>query len=673
MFLTALDRVSYDSPSHPAPRFALRPFNWRLSRVDDLLAKINLMKKNRVFQACLALSLGLSIADAKALELKNKFLSVKVDETTSLAEVTDLKTNTVYQQLPDFDVSKIKNVALAPQQNGVKISFVCDKLATSLTYTLAPDAPVLDVTLDMDPEQKIQMVNFPVPFTVCGKGFEWVMPDGYGMLYKVDSPAMPERCPKGIFQPCMEWAGLFHPQTGQGYTLINRDYYCGNFSLKLKPIADQPTLVPALSFGGYLGKFQEPRRVRFIFQPSGGYVNIALNFRKYLMESGQYRSLAQKEKENPMIAKLRGAPVFWIYPGATDAASVMKILDDMIASGMDKGIVGLGFNYFVGPEAIKEIQKKWNGPVGVYDNYFDLMDKEWWQANGYPKLAVDWMERYKRFGRIPEHVASNEKGQLRENPGKHGSRFVGSPSTTLEAAKERLDAEWPDYRFNYRFFDVTPGAALWLDQDFNPQHPATPKQSMEGRLSVFKLFYEHGMIIGGEGGAAWATPYFSVSEGAMSVYHMEGRLDPVPPTEDWKNFNMSPEKRVPTNGIVYGDARVATWAWGDNTLLQPDYILKKDLFNILYGTAPSYHVSNGTYWKNKEKILESYHRVVPVYTKLFGAALINHRWLTPDRSVQQTDFSNGWHVVVNFGATEYALDKQVTVAPMGFHTWQNAH
>lgn len=194
---------------------------------------------------------------------------------------------------------------------------------------------------------------------------------------------------------------------------------------------------------------------------------------------------------------------------------------------------------------------------------------------------------------------------------------------------------------------------------------------MEARLSVFKLFYDHGMILGGEGGSAWATPYFTVSEGGMSVFHMVGRLDPVAPNADYRNFNMSPQKRVPANGIVYGDARVATWAWGDNTLLQPEYVLRKDLFNILYGTAPSYHISSRTYWKNKDTILASYGRVVPVYEKLFGAALVNHRWLTPDRNVQQTDFSNGWHVVVNFGSSAFALDGRVTVAPMGFHTWQD--
>ena len=394
---------------------------------------------------------------AKDIEIKNAYLSLRVDATTSLVRVADLKTGTVYEQLPDFDVNKIKDVAVKIQDNGrtAHVSFTFNQIATVLEYRLAPDSPVIDVKLDMDPAQKIQIVNFPVPFTVSGKGFEWVISDGYGILYKVDEPEMPDRCPKAITAHCLEWAGLFHPQTGEGYTLIDQDFYHGCLTLKLREISGKKTLVPEFGFGSYLGKFQEPRNVRYIFQQSGGYVNIALNFRKYLMESGHYRSLADKQKDNPAIAKLRGAPVFWIYPGG-DGSDVLKILDDMAASGIDKGILGLGFNFYINPELAKQIQKKSNGIVGIYDNYFDLMTKEWFQDNGYPKVAVDWMERYKRFGRVPEHVSTDERGEIRANRGAHGSRYVDSPPMSLEAARERLDAELPDYRFNYRFFDVTP-------------------------------------------------------------------------------------------------------------------------------------------------------------------------------------------------------------------------
>ncbi|MEI6350211.1 MAG: glycoside hydrolase [Verrucomicrobiota bacterium] len=615
------------------------------------------------------LSAALALSSAQALEIKNKFVSLKIDEATSLAEVADLKTGTVYKQSPDFEVSKIQGVKVAAQKDGAKVTFTFEKLPVTLIYKLAADAPVLDATLDMDPAQKIQTVRFPVPFTVSKKGFEWVMPEGYGMLFKVDNPVLPEKSPKGIMKHCVEWAGLFQPQTGEGYTLILKDYYHGALALNLRQIEGQPTLVPEISFGGYLGKFQEPRNLRFIFQQSGGYVNISLNVRKHLMEGGHYRSLADKEKDNPAIAKLRGAPVFWIYVSRTGMENVYKILDDMVASGMDKGIVALGFNFYVSPEEARKLQQKYNFLFGIYDNYFDVLPKEWWKGADETKLG--WMERYKRIGHIPEHVALNERGEPRFSKGPNSNRYVGSPATLMEAAKERLEAELADYHFVYRFFDVSPGAALWLDQDYNPQHPVTPRGSMEARLQMFKYFYDHKMILGGEGGDAWATPYFTVSEGGMSVYHMVGRLDPVAPNDEFKNFNMSPQKRVPANGIIYGDARVATWAWGDNTLIQPEYMLMKDLFNILYGTTASYHIDNRTYWKKKENILESYRRVMPFYNQVFGAALVNHRWLTPDRNVQQSDFSNGWHAVVNFGTQEFALNAKVKIAPMGFHTWQS--
>jgi len=640
-----------------------------------LIEKFKMTKKGSPFANLLwllptLLCLSSGGGFAEVVELKNPLLCLRVDKETSLVQVADLKTGTVYEQVPDFDMRRIKDVAVVVHENGLAadVAFTFDKLAVVLRYRLAPDSPVVDVTLDADPEEQIKTVTLPVPFTVSGKGFEWVLPEGYGMLFKVDDPELPERSPNMIAEHCAEWAGLFQPQTGEGYTLIIKDFYHGAFFLKRRDINGRSTLVPELSFGGYLGKFAEPRSVKFIFQQEGGYVNIALNFRKHLMETGHYRSLEDKQKDNPAIAKLRGAPIFWIYPKrSSEAEGVLRVLGDMVSSGMDKGILALGFNFYMSPDDVKRIQENFNYVVGIYDNYFDVLPKEWFA--GADDTKMDWIIRYNRIGRIPERVAQNEKGELRFTTGPNAKRYTGSPAKSFETAKERLDAELPDYQFTYRFFDVTPGAALWLDQDFNPENPVTPKQSMEARLRVFKLFCDAGMILGGEGGDAWTTPYFTVSEGGMSVYHMVGRLDPVEPNADFKNFNMSPQKRVPVNGIVYGDARVATWAWGDNYVTQPDYMLTKDLFNILYGTAPSYHFDIHTYGKNRDKILESYNRVVPVYEKLFGAALVNHRWLTPDRSVQQTEFSNGWMVAVNFGGSEFALNDGVKIAPMGFHMW----
>jgi hypothetical protein len=47
--------------------------------------------------------------------------------------------------------------------------------------------------------------------------------------------------------------------------------------------------------------------------------------------------------------------------------------------------------------------------------------------------------------------------------------------------------------------------------------------------------------------------------------------------------------------------------------------------------------------------------------------MTDHRLLTPDRNVQQTAFSNGITVTVNFGDKPYRLPDGKQVKPMDYH------
>jgi hypothetical protein len=46
--------------------------------------------------------------------------------------------------------------------------------------------------------------------------------------------------------------------------------------------------------------------------------------------------------------------------------------------------------------------------------------------------------------------------------------------------------------------------------------------------------------------------------------------------------------------------------------------------------------------------------------------MTDHRFLTPDRSVQQTTFANGATVTVNFGDNAYQLPGGKLLQPTGF-------
>ena len=48
------------------------------------------------------------------------------------------------------------------------------------------------------------------------------------------------------------------------------------------------------------------------------------------------------------------------------------------------------------------------------------------------------------------------------------------------------------------------------------------------------------------------------------------------------------------------------------------------------------------------RILQTYRNVCGVLEKIGGSEMLSHRFVTPDRQVQETRFANGWNVLVNF-------------------------
>jgi hypothetical protein len=48
-----------------------------------------------------------------------------------------------------------------------------------------------------------------------------------------------------------------------------------------------------------------------------------------------------------------------------------------------------------------------------------------------------------------------------------------------------------------------------------------------------------------------------------------------------------------------------------------------------------------------------------------GHEMLSHRFLTPDRQVQQTRFANGWSVIVNFSPEQPFECEQGTIEPRG--------
>ena len=83
------------------------------------------------------------------------------------------------------------------------------------------------------------------------------------------------------------------------------------------------------------------------------------------------------------------------------------------------------------------------------------------------------------------------------------------------------------------------------------------------------------------------------------------------------------------------------WRWEDCNHHMPEIWWKKDLFNILYGTGPTWSIDQELWEKYEKTFVESYNKVCPWLQQICYDELLSHRFINEDHSVQETYFSSG--------------------------------
>ena len=79
-----------------------------------------------------------------------------------------------------------------------------------------------------------------------------------------------------------------------------------------------------------------------------------------------------------------------------------------------------------------------------------------------------------------------------------------------------------------------------------------------------------------------------------------------------------------------------------------------------------WHVNRKLWDRHKAEFVSSYRSIAAVRDRIGFAEMVNHGWLTADRSVQFTDWGTGDRVVVNFGDRSFVRDAMQPVPPRSF-------
>ena len=202
----------------------------------------------------------------------------------------------------------------------------------------------------------------------------------------------------------------------------------------------------------------------------------------------------------------------------------------------------------------------------------------------------------------------------------------------------------------------------------------TRTESREAKMELLRIVGDEGKLVTGcETGHDASVPYVDYFEGMLSLgpyrvpdagRDMQRIWDEVP--ERVRKFQVGHEYRLPLWELVFHECVVAQWYWGDYNNKLPALWDRRDLFNILYATPPMFMFRHEFLRENLDRFAQSYRNVCGVARALGYVEMVDHRFLTEDRSVQQTVWANGTTVTVNFGDAAFAMEDGGSVEAMGF-------
>jgi glycosyl hydrolase family 129 len=554
------------------------------------------------------------------LTLENVVLRVSLSPQDASLTVVDKRIGLVWRQQvrPGFRVAP-DGVRVTPTTLSAKV--LGEGGTYLVTISLAKESPhAFDLLLDMPDRHYTTMPAYPFPFVAPEKGWYYVQnTSGEGMLMSLkEAEDIYKRFSWSGGQPWWGLTDLKRAMTARLDTFRNADG---------RSNSDDRTV------------YAVPLRIRYGFFTEGGYAGLAKEYRNYFLSSHpELRPLRDRVQARPAVSNLKDA--VYVYLWGENPAEDLSLVAEMKAAGVERGIAVFYGKHEV-DRALCDGIKQLGWVVGMYrmptGNLFRVSKNRGWpNALLTGKLAPDRL------------LATSNLKSWNRICGKH----------LLSEWTEKANGLIHNYGVQLFYFDTL---VVQLAPCLHPDHPSTIEENEQARLEIMKKTRDLGMIVGsGEGICpTWALPGVDFFEGLMSLRTYTDTQLKIPSggyETDLGNsyqkqaaLTLDETRRIPLYQLAFHDYVAGTWVWRDTNYQSTPFARKKDLFNILYGTMPIWHINRRLWESHKTDLVASYKSIASVRERVGFAEMVNHGWLTADRSVQFTDWDTGDCVIVNFG------------------------
>lgn len=602
--------------------------------------------------------------NAKIWQLSDSCLQLFFDDETALFTVQDIRNNRTWTQNPLTEKLTVKKVKQG--KNSLSISMEGD-FPFSAHVSLSQEFG-LGIVLSARKDAYIKEFNYPGSFHTDNNEYYLLCTDGAGMLLPVDDTTYPLGngrtyfCGGGL---SMAWMGMTDKQFNSGYMAILET----PFDAALRTTRQENGLVTfAPVWLSSFDTFGYDRKITYHFFHEGGYIAQCKKYRDYIWKKNRVTTLKEKRKKLPAIDKMIGAPHIYVW----DTGREVSFAHEMKTAGIDKALILWDANHTPYPESGYDDRLKELGyATGAYELFSDLHKRD----TAY--YEHDWKEarRYRRTA----YPGMFHKLAARKKDGSTYSNSFGTyacPATMRPQIEERVRREMKEYPHECYFLDVYQANGLY--ECYHKDHPLTREQYAEAIIQNYKFIEDtFGQYMGGEWGADFVVPHSIFVHGMMTLqrtwfgseineqgtiyYYGNWKSNPRPSImlgtrtapDTYLKFSINEATRVPLYELVYHDAVVTSWRWEDGNHHTPEIWWKKDLFNILYGSAPLWSIDRNRWQEYKQTFIQSYNKVCSWLQKIGYDEMLSHSFITSDGKIQMSEFSSGNRVVVNFSDADY--------------------